>query len=188
MTTNGPPRRVVFLDVDGVLATVRSNVHHDNHLADKLDPVAVRLVNKLCDSTGARLVMSSTWRFEAFTVSGVKPELAWEPLFTAGLWRQHVWNSEECLEGSLTPNNRRFSHVNNLRGLEIKEWLETHAPDVELEDVVILDDENDFLDEQQSRWVPGCTWENGLLLEHAEEAAKLLGFDFHTGNPWKSSA
>ncbi len=52
-----PPRPLVFLDIDGVLATARTRFK-----LGELDPICVQALNALTEDTGAELVISSTWR------------------------------------------------------------------------------------------------------------------------------
>lgn len=46
--------KVVFLDFDGVVTTLKSNWTIDNSKVD--------LVKQICDATGAKIVISSSWR------------------------------------------------------------------------------------------------------------------------------
>jgi hypothetical protein len=50
-------RRVVFLDIDGVLAPIR---HWDRY--GDLDPGCIRVLNEIVAGAGAEVVVSSTWR------------------------------------------------------------------------------------------------------------------------------
>jgi hypothetical protein len=50
-------RRVVFLDIDGVLAPV---LHWDRY--GDLDPACIRVLNEIVAGAGADVVVSSTWR------------------------------------------------------------------------------------------------------------------------------
>lgn len=57
--------KIIFLDIDGVLNSrkyinqcVANNIPAD----DVIDPIAVARLNKITDATGAKLVISSTWR------------------------------------------------------------------------------------------------------------------------------
>jgi HAD domain in Swiss Army Knife RNA repair proteins len=50
-------RRVIFLDIDGVLAPIR---HWDRY--GDLDPACVRALNEIVAGGGADVVVSSTWR------------------------------------------------------------------------------------------------------------------------------
>ena len=57
-----------------------------------------------------------------------------------------------------------------MRSLEIQQWLENN----EVESYIILDDENDMLPEQQSRFVKTSYYLHGLEDHHVEESIKLL--------------
>lgn len=46
--------RIVFLDFDGVITTLKSNWTLDNK--------KMELVKRICDETGAKIVISSSWR------------------------------------------------------------------------------------------------------------------------------
>lgn len=46
--------KIVFLDFDGVITTLKSNWTIDNE--------KVELVKQICDATGAKIVISSSWR------------------------------------------------------------------------------------------------------------------------------
>jgi hypothetical protein len=50
-------RRVIFLDIDGVLAPIRRWDRYGD-----LDPACVRVLNEIVASVGADVVVSSTWR------------------------------------------------------------------------------------------------------------------------------
>jgi len=64
--------KILFLDFDGVLVTRRSlqrrtPVEHQTldtweSIAHKADPACVTELNRACEATGARIVVSSTWR------------------------------------------------------------------------------------------------------------------------------
>lgn len=46
--------KIIFLDFDGVITTVKSNWN--------LDKEKMELVKQICDATGAKIVISSSWR------------------------------------------------------------------------------------------------------------------------------
>lgn len=69
--------KVLFLDIDGVLNSERTELAfgsypHDFSSAElaRFDPVALRLVRKLCAMTDCSVVLSSSWR-TCFTVHEV---------------------------------------------------------------------------------------------------------------------
>lgn len=53
-TAPKPASKIIFLDIDGVLAHYESN--------EEIDPVCVARLDKLVEETGADIVISSTWR------------------------------------------------------------------------------------------------------------------------------
>jgi hypothetical protein len=70
--------KILFLDIDGVLNSERTSLAfggypHDfsPHDLGKFDPVALALVRKLCDKTGAQVVLSTSWRI-CFTCDQVE--------------------------------------------------------------------------------------------------------------------
>jgi predicted mannosyl-3-phosphoglycerate phosphatase (HAD superfamily) len=60
-------RRIVFLDIDGVLTHVGSN--------DRLDPTCISRLDDLLTATGAEIVLTSSWR-DTYGVTGTQKRLA----------------------------------------------------------------------------------------------------------------
>ena len=70
--------KILFLDIDGVLNSERSSAALGGYPHDfserelaKFDPVALALVRKLLDATGASVVLSTSWR-STFTCEQVE--------------------------------------------------------------------------------------------------------------------
>lgn len=159
--------KVIFLDIDGVLNVIgqgrdQYGALFHKHFEDNL--------NYIINSTGAKIVISSTWR-----MSGLEE-------------MQNMWKDRN-LPGDvidITPISR-FLRDEELtfderkeRGNEIKTWLLEHP---EIINYVILDDDTDMLDEQLPYFVQ-CS-ENqshidcidigyGLTKECTEQAIKIL--------------
>ena len=51
-------RRVIFLDIDGVLAPIRRWDRYED-----LDPACIQVLNEIVERGGADVVVSSTWRY-----------------------------------------------------------------------------------------------------------------------------
>lgn len=145
--------KVVFLDMDGVLVTQRS--HHafgSNLLMRHIDPVACKLVERLCKENSAKIVLSSTWRVH-FDL-GSMTSILMNGGFSDIPWHQ----------------NWKTPHYPSLRrGLEIQAWLNAN----DNPQAVILDDDNDMLEEQRGFFVQTSA-ADGFLWSHYEKASAIL--------------
>ena len=163
-------RKVIFLDIDGVLNTgwwysqMDRNTPKDKY-GYAFDPNAVANLKKILDETRADIVISSSWK--SFGLSEL----------------EEMWNFRG-LPGKLigiTPNsvsdemllNADLDHMElySIRGMEIKEWLTKHGKHVS--HYVIIDDMDNMLPEQQSHFV----WidpEVGITEGNAAQAIMIL--------------
>lgn len=114
--------KVIFLDFDGPMIPLRAYwlPNQTKPLVSVFDPVAVSLVNKLIEDSGAKIVISSTWRFQG-------NEKITAVLSKNGIDPTHLHKDWE------TP--RKFT---SQRIHEIKWWLDDHP---EVTHYVAIDDE-----------------------------------------------
>ncbi len=146
--------KIIFLDYDGVVNTLiwdesgkcGYNFPDDGKVNNYQ---AVMWLNELCKKTGAKIVVSSTWRYTCHDIS-----------------------YQDCLyNGGLNKNieiigcTERFG--NETRTAEIKSYLYKHP---EIKDYVILDDE----DVSDSHFVK-CNANYGFGIEEFFKAKTLLG-------------
>lgn len=147
--------KYIFLDIDGVLNSHRTCHAFKGYPATlnpyclaKFDHAAIGLIRRVCKETGAKVVISSTWRkFYSFEEIGEKLQLP-----TVGQ----------------TPD---LCKANSLRGDEIKAWLNDNTK--EEYKYAIIDDDSDMLEEQKPFFVH-TTHMNGLLWEHYEQLISIL--------------
>lgn len=159
--------KILFLDIDGVLNSTRTCVAfggfpHEFSQIGAFDQVAIRLLQRLCDSAGVQVVLSSAWRLS---------------------------NEARAAGDALgLPIIDRTPYICGPRGGEIQHWLDRH-PDVEC--YAIVDDDADMLPAQMPRFVKtsgheGLTWENYAAL------CTLLGASPYEGEPrhrnWRNGA
>jgi hypothetical protein len=155
-----PIRRIVFLDIDGVLNSrevferictqmpeIRRKGRFEYDVA-QLDEVMVGRLNRILERTGAEVVLSSTWR-KLHLVHEVQAMLECKG-FTGRILSQ-------------TPV------MNTLRGHEIERWLQKNAPSASY---VILDDDSDMEGCLDRLVQTSCR--TGLQDEHVERAVALL--------------
>ncbi len=163
-------RKVVFLDIDGVLNTKWWYTQMDrNTPKDKygyaFDPNAVANLKKIIDETGADIVISSSWK--SFGISEL--EDMWQdrglPGKLIGITPNTV--SDEMLLSADLDNMELFS----IRGTEIKEWLTKHGKHVS--HYAIIDDMDNMLTEQRLHFVKTDP-EIGITVDDAEKAIMIL--------------
>lgn len=154
--------RVVFLDVDGVVCTPLSlrlsRILRRPVERQCLDPAALFWLRRLVRRSGARIVLSSSWR-EALTAD--------DPYCRSILDYLYV-----CLARNGTPVFDAapvFDYGG--KGGEIAAWLEAHS----CERYAVLDDHDCFADapEVRAHWVP-IPDSRGLRFREARAALKML--------------
>jgi hypothetical protein len=123
--------RVIFLDIDGVLnhCDTRSNalVTHEEPLPLPIAPECMARLNRLIAETGAKIVISSSWRLYA----------GWQELSKAlarkGLVAEVIGSTPDLVKDPIWLNNWRVRHGSPFaydrleRGWEIREWLARFA-------------------------------------------------------------
>ena len=144
--------KVIFLDIDGVLNVIpqgydRYGAIFHQHFVDNL--------KELVDKTGAKIVVSSSWRL-AKTVE----------------WFKEMWMYRK-LPGEvvdITPDlafkrkDLSFDYWQSVpRGSEIDRWLKEH---IEVTNYVILDDDSDMLVKQFDHFV--CCSGNASHPDHID--------------------
>ena len=150
---------LIFLDIDGVLNSVDSAVAYHNWLPkgtraqmeDRLDPVAVGLLRRLCIEADAKIVVSSTWRMGRTGENFIE------------IFRRHGWDDFPYLDKTPVRHTER--------GYEIQEWLDAHP---EVTNYVILDDDSDMLDSQLHNFIHVSNV-NGFRLKHYCKCLRLFG-------------
>ena len=150
--------KVIFLDVDGVLNSDeyfdRVKNLHIQGIQSEIDVNKISLLKRAMDETGAKVVLSSSWRY-----TEMGKELR-KLLSNYGIY------------ADITPL------IENKRGLEKKQWLLEHK---NVENFVILDDEVfDSYDEELITKLIKISKVNGnfgdgLLLKDVNEIIKKLG-------------
>jgi hypothetical protein len=164
--------KIIFLDIDGVLAI--PNCLKDGMWA--LSDEKQKLLGKILDQTGAKIVLSSSWRY--VTLERTKEHMESEGfLFNDKLIGVTIRAHHYLEKGSKI-------HLSIPRGVEIKQWIDAHihsdnGKNWERKKVgndftyIILDDDLDMLLEQKDHFL-NTNSEIGLTDEIVESAVAIL--------------
>lgn len=134
--------KILFLDIDGVCNSAKTLQRQGGTSFIGIDPFMALLVNRICEATGAQIVLSSSWRLWEDTRNEVKKII----------YPQYI---------DVTPDKRGLA----CRGCEVKEWLEQHP---EVKRYAILDDSRDFHNDHKPNFF-NTSWEEGLTEEIAQK-------------------
>lgn len=150
--------KVIFLDIDGVLNSdeyIDSIKGKEMTAENEIDMEKVRLLEQAINQTGARAVLTASGRYAQ-----------------VGRYLRKVL-SQMAIFTDATP------YMNNIRGLEIKEWLRQNN---DVEDFAILDDEifESYDEELLSKLIKisngnGRNLGEGLLQKDVDEIVNRLG-------------
>lgn len=141
--------KVIFLDFDGVITTLKSKW--------RLDDEKIPLVKEICDKTGAKIVISSSWR-----IKDVETTLKYA--FGKDYDDSHYLLNSRMVVGVTEKS------LSGFRGNEIQKYLGTHP---EIENYVILDDDTDMLDSQRKHFINTDSY-LGISEEDAKRAIEIL--------------
>ncbi|MGL5436849.1 MAG: HAD domain-containing protein [Lachnospiraceae bacterium] len=155
--------KIIFLDVDGVL----NYIDCENSTEDLyfVEDRCMQLLKQLIERTGAKIVLSSTWRLGWFDIEkGIK---SYEADDFSMLCQE--FDKYGLTFMSKTPIITRSY---GFRGNEIKEWLVNWRGEV-IESFVILDDGSDM--NPFAHKLVQTSMIKGLEQKHIDQAVQILG-------------
>ena len=131
-------KRIIFLDIDGVLNSNFWNESHQRKISDGslIDAEKIRLLGEIVRRTSADIVLHSGWRFwfnQDLEPNRKEAERLVELLENEGL------TISDITPDLTTEEIRRTRKFSLVKAAEIFEWLKQHT---EVEQWVVLDDLN----------------------------------------------
>jgi hypothetical protein len=158
--------KIIFLDVDGVLNSwnwwderEKLDPEHKHDDAFELDPKAIEVLKTIIDRTGAKIVVSSTWRFCYYNllISLLKEVIPYIEV----IGKTPRKDCDMCV-----------------RGNEILKWLKdneavTGVPYHIYKNYLILDDDSDMLYWQKDNFIK-THYQTGLIEEYVDKAVEIL--------------
>jgi len=150
---------IIFLDVDGVLNCSKTRARCQNYVG--IENKKVELLKKIVDRTGAKIVLTSTWRVDWYKES----------------WYKIIQSAEaNYLDRKLKSHNLyvydKIDYADRRRGEGIIKYVWVN----EIRNFVILDDESfDFGPCKLLKYLVKTAFdEGGLNGEHVGKAIKIL--------------
>jgi len=164
--------RIIFLDMDGVMNHEGYfRIANDKNERDPIDPVCVEYLNGIIEDTGAKVVISSTWR-RWYKVEAMQNQL------------DHKGFKGEII--GKTPDVYSSHKYNAPRGCEIDDWIKKHIYQPADSDLlgftyrrfIIIDDDSDMLLSQAEHYIRTDFSGGGLTRNVAYRAKRtLLGLE-----------
>lgn len=170
--------KFIFLDVDGVL----NSMPYCERAGRELNPENIRRLKEIVDATGAKIVLSSTWKQIWDDTGKDAKDMRLRLTYALDAYRLFI--------GAFTPNL-----PTGFRPEEIKQFLEEYKSVHPMEKVVWVSLDDDYKEEHyrscglgsgliQTRFFCKSEDEGGLQDIHVEKAIQMLGrkHDHHYRN------
>ena len=165
--------KYIFLDIDGVIAT---SDYLDEANMWTINPYKLELLKNIINKTNAKIVLSSSWR--KHSVEDTIKYMLNNSFTLATLIIGVTIRAYHYID-----KNERI-HLSIPRGVEIKQWIDTHIHSDNGKNwtrkkekidftYIILDDDSDMLLEQKDNFIQ-CNSNIGLTEEIVEIAIKKL--------------
>lgn len=174
--------KVIFLDIDGVMNSTEEMIALYNQYGSSIDntlpsPAKCKLLKQLVDETGAKVVLSSSWRLSLNAIQKLIDLFESYNLVLSGFTCHEVESKKfkNTLYEDIKPRYQHtigdFGTYIEDRGAEIAAWLLDHP---KVSNFVILDDE----DSDIKAWFPNnlvkTDLQVGLTLEDCLKASNIL--------------
>ena len=154
--------KVIFLDIDGVLNSYDwrlKNKERGNEIKC-LDDNAIKILGKIVKASGAKIVLSSSWRTKG-------PD---------DIYMQILRSKFEKFSITILGNTGR-SKKKMHRGWEIREWLKDNKHLYNITSFVILDDDASDIANQKKTLLPyyvKTSFKDGLKESHVDKILHVL--------------
>ena len=169
-------KKVIFLDVDGVLNSDRT-LYEDISLEDDL----ILNLKEIVDKTEAKIILSSSWRLSTEAIAKLMDKLDKFGLAISGMTCDSVdldWlkkykfdTTKKYLDTKFDYDENKQIKITHDRGAEIFKWLHDHDDCA----YVILDDEiEDIKPYLNESAIVKTSYKTGLTKEDVKKAIQIL--------------
>ena len=168
-------KKVIFLDIDGCLNSDKwyqnvdgRNPGNLNGEEGDLDPECINRIIKICNETGAKVVISSDWRISWYGTIIRLGRMGLTEDYIIDKTPEYIWKCLSKHDYFMDDYEEKFEYS---RGAEVKGWLDKHP---EIENYVIIDDRCDFTEEQKQNHFVHIDAMWGITDDHVIKAINIL--------------
>lgn len=167
--------KVIFLDIDGVLNYTKwyTDDRNPGNLYGQegdLDPLCIDRVIRICEETGAKVIISSDWRISWYGTQIRLGRMGLDENFVVDKTPEFIWRHLSKHDYFNEDYEETYDYS---RGAEVDAWLAAHP---ECINFVIIDDRTDFTDKQKEHFVHvDSMW--GLTDDHVKLAINILNHE-----------
>ena len=155
--------KVIFLDVDGVLNCATTKERICGYIG--VEQKKIEVIRDIIDATGAKIVLSSTWRLNfIWSREGKSVNLKAFNYLVEELRKQNL----EIFD--VTPHHR-----DSWRGREIHDWIDNCGHDIE--SYVVIDDSIHDISTECKGHVVQTSWSTGIKPGAVKMAVAILNKD-----------
>jgi len=172
---SGDKTKIIFLDIDGCLNSDKWFQNYDgrnpgnlNGEEGDLDPLCINRIIKICNETGAKVVISSDWRISWYGTQVRLARMGLDENYVIDKTPEYIWRCLNRHDYFMDNYEEKYEYS---RGAEIDGWLKEHS---EITNYVIIDDRTDFTSEQKENHFIHVDPMWGLTDKHVELAINIL--------------
>jgi|694.fasta_scaffold06336_41 hypothetical protein len=197
--------KIIFLDIDGVLNSQDwylqrsedpnwdpNNMTKEDYKRWEFSPTLVSNLNLIIENTGAKIVVSSTWR-RGYDIKGLQELFDSVGISGEVIGKTPSIHSAQGIKNSYTiPRGCEIEYFLKENGFRRINWSKErqleYLESSNIKNYVILDDDSDMLLNQKEHFVKTNTKE-GLTLELSQKSIKILNSSlidlyYHTDNDY----
>lgn len=152
--------KIIFLDVDGVLNCKSTKERFNEYIG--VEQSKISLLKEIVEATGAKIVLSSTWRLN----------MLWYKQGISVKLDEYNYLVNELAKQGLTIFDITPSHKDSWRGREIQEWLDTTTE--KIDGYVVIDDDTYDIAKEHRGHLLMTSWKHGLKPNAVKIAIDIL--------------
>lgn len=168
--------KIIFLDIDGVVNCFDTKERINGIIG--VEQSKIELIKQIVDATGAKIVLSSTWRLGWFYENQPGHE---------GDTKEWYYLRDKFAEQGLYFLDYTPLHKNRHRGIEIQQWIDSVSDDWDIDSYVVIDDNMYEIREMHKGHMVKTSYADGITPGAVKMAIQILNKENSNGENFSSS-